>query len=199
MGVTPSRTDHVLVDLADRHGRAVTAYQSGDLKGAVAVFEEVLAGCRSHLGAEHVATLTVAGNLGVALVAAGRRREGITVLATNVADRARVCGEDDPRTLVARDALAVGRRLAGQVDEAVALSGQVTEQRRRILGPTHLDTLTSRMGLALAQAAAGDVGAAVTVLTAAISESEQAHGSRHPHTTALIESGRRIGLLRRSA
>ena len=81
----------------------------------------------------------------------------------------------------------------------MALSRRVTGQRRRTLGDAHLDTLTSRMGLTLAQAAAGDIGSAATELTAAIADAESTHGSRHPHTVALLECGRSIGLVRRAS
>lgn len=179
-----------------RNAQAAASYTAGRASAAAALFVEVLAECRDRLGAEHPATLTVEGNWGAALFSAGQYREGVAAMSANLAGRVRAWGEDDRRTLVARDALAVAYRLAGDVDDAVALSEQVTAQRLAVLGPTHLETLTSRMGLALAHAAAGDIGAAVSVLTTALRDCETTYGRRHPHTVALLDAGRRIGLIR---
>src|SRR5919109_870841 len=89
----------------------------------------------------HPDLLTVAGNLAAACSAAGEWRRGLDLMITNLADRVRVLGDDDPRTLTAADALATAYRLAGEVDEAVALSGRVAAERRRVLGSAHPDTL----------------------------------------------------------
>ena len=56
---------------------------------AVDLFTDALAGCREKLGSAHPDTLTVAGNLGVALVQAGRWQEGLDVLEGNHAARVR--------------------------------------------------------------------------------------------------------------
>jgi hypothetical protein len=160
---------------ADRHQDAITP------------FEQILVACQATLGKDHVATLTVAGNLAVACVAVGWLDYGIRLLTANLADRARLLGDDDPRTLTARDALAVAHRLAGNVDAALALSMQVADQRQRRLGATHPDTLTSQMGLALALTDAGDVDVAVALLTGAINDAEPAHGPQHTHVIALRE------------
>jgi HPt (histidine-containing phosphotransfer) domain-containing protein len=122
-------------DLALRNARAAALFSAGNAKEAAELFEDTLRGCQALLGRDHHATLTVAGNLGVARLSAGKRREGMHLIIENVADRARVLGDEDPRTLTARDALAVAYRLAGDVDDAVELSGQVAAQRRRVLGP----------------------------------------------------------------
>jgi hypothetical protein len=174
-------------ELAARTAEAASLCSVGRYQDAIVPYEEALAACEATFGTDHLATLTVAGNLGVAYVAGGRQRQGIRLLAFNLADRERILGYEDLRTLTARDALAVAHRLAGNVDDALALSTQVTAQRRRRLGPTHPATLTSRMGLALAMEAAADVERAVTLLTAAINDARQAYGPKHLHTTALLE------------
>lgn len=170
--------------LAARNADGVSYFAAGRVSEAVPRFEDAYEGCIGTLGGDHPHTLTVAGNLAAALVAAGERR-GLDMMITNLADRVRMFGADDPRTLAAADALASAYRLAGVADEAVELSTRVTADRRRILGPTHTDTLVSRMGMALARAAAGDVMAALTLLEVTLHDSEQAHGSRNPHTIAM--------------
>jgi hypothetical protein len=138
----------------------------------------------------------VAGNLGVAYVAAGNRRKGLKLVTSNVAARARVLGDDHPATMTARDALAAAHRMAG-ADTAVDLAKQVVLQHSRALGPAHVDTLSSRTGLALALAAVGDVTSAHRMLSVTMSAAEDTFGPDHPHTLALVECGESNSLLRR--
>lgn len=186
-------------DLAAVHADAVALYSTGRHKDAAAVFSHTLDGCRELLGDQHDATLTVAGNLAVTHLLAGRRREGLPELEANLAERVRCWGDEDPRTLTARDAYAVALRLAGKVDDALSVSALVTSQRMRLLGAAHPDTLTSRMGLVQARAAAGDVGSASALLTAALSDAEAELGIRHRSTRALLECGHHLGLIRTDA
>jgi tetratricopeptide (TPR) repeat protein len=180
---------------AERNDRGAALFAAGRHREAAALFERALDGCRAALGPDHAATLTVAGNLAVAQVAAGQRRRGLKRVADNLADRVRVLGDEHPDTLTARDALAAAHRTQGNVDDAVAVSDRVALQRARTLGPAHPDTLTSRMGLALAHAAAGDVSAAHRLLIAALSDSQETHGPRHPCTALLVECGHAWGLI----
>jgi hypothetical protein len=173
--------------LAALNDDAVALYAAGRHQDAIEPFEQILVACQAAFGRDHIATLTVAGNLAVTCVAVGWLEYGIRLLTANMADRARLLGDENPHTLTARDALAVAHRLAGNVDAALALSMQVADQRRRTLGPVHPDTLASQMGLALALTDAGDGDRAMVLLTATINEAEQAHGPRHPHIVALRE------------
>ena len=183
-------TAHTISDqeLVARNADAVCAYEAGRNEDAIDLFTRTLAACQATLGADHLATLTVAGNLAVACVAGGQPRKGIELLEANLADRVRILGKEDPHTLTARDALAVAHRMAGNPHEALALASEVADQRRRTLGPTHLDTLTSQMGLALAiEAATGDVERAITLLTAAINAAQHVHGPNHTLTVILTD------------
>ena len=184
---------------AARNSAAARLFEEGRHDEALPLFEQALASCRSTLGGDHPDTLIVAGNLGVAHVAAGNRRKGIKLIAGNLAARVRVFGDDHPLTLAARNALAVAHRVNGDVDTAVELSKQVAVQRSKTLGPEHADTLTSRMGLALAMAAAGHLTTAHGLVASAMGDAEAALGPDHEHTLALIECGESNGLLRREA
>ena len=106
-----------LLPLAELNAAGTARLKADRPELAVDLFVEALAGCREQLGAAHADTLTVAGNLGVALVQAGRWQEGIDVLEGNHAARIRALGDDDPRTLTAGDALATAYRLAGRAEE----------------------------------------------------------------------------------
>jgi hypothetical protein len=182
-------------DSVAHNDEGAALFAAGKYREAVPQFEYALTACRTVLGPEHPGTLVVAGNLGVAQVAAGQRRKGIKMVSDNLADRVRVLGDDHPDTLTARDALAAVHRTSGNVDDAVAMSGKVALQRARRLGPPHPPTHTSPLGRALAHAAAGDVSSAHRLLAAALSDAEEAYGSRHSYTLLLLECGHSWGLI----
>src|ERR1700733_1025799 len=76
-------------DLAADHADAVALCSNGRHKDAAVVFAQTLRGCREVFGAHHDATLTVAGNLAVTQLLAGRRRDGLSLLESNLSDRVR--------------------------------------------------------------------------------------------------------------
>lgn len=193
----PAVLGQAAAELAELTAIGAAHFRAGRHAAAVEAFQQVLLGCRVRLGADHVGTLTVAGNLAVARIAAGQRRPGISELEANVAERIRVLGDTDPRTLTARDALATAYRLAGDVDDALALAKQVTAQRMRSFGPADPDTLISRMGLIRAVAAAGDISTAVDMLNSALRDAEAAHGPHHWTTRGLLQCGEHSGILHR--
>ncbi len=184
-------------EVAARNATAAELFEAGRYDEAVSLFEQALRSCRSILGGEHPDTLTVAGNLSVAYVAAGHRRKGLKLITSNVVDRVRVLGDNHPATMTARNALAVAHRVSGNADAAVLLAKQVVLQRTRALGSTHIDTLSSRMGLALALAAVGDVTSAHRLLATTMGDAEESLGAEHEYTVALVECGEAAGLLRR--
>ena len=191
----PRVADEMSRSLAFSAAQAARLFRSRRYNQAVTMFTEVLTSCRNLLGPDHHATLTVAGNLGVAMVSARRHRAGIAAIEANLADRSRVWGEEDPATLTALDALATAHRLDGDIAVAVRLAKRVTAQRTRMLGATATDTVTSRMGLICAVTAAGDQAAAVVLLRSAIDEVEQAHGPADARRRALVECGAGNGLI----
>ncbi len=187
-----------LREAAARNAAAADLLEAGRYDEAVSLFEQSLASCRSTLGAEHPDTLTVAGNLAVAHIAAGNRRKGIKMISGNLDTRRAVLGDTHPATLTARNALAVAYRTTGDADAAVRLAKQVVVQRSRTLGPTHVDTLTSRVGLALALAAVGDRTSAHRLLGSTVTDAEETLGAAHEHVAALVRCGEAAGLLRRA-
>ena len=103
------------------------------------MFEAALNSCRVVLGDRHPDTLRVAGNLGVALVAAGESRpevrRGIRLIETTIAARTEALGGDHPDTLTALNALAVAHRRAGHPDKALDVAKRAVLARTRALGP----------------------------------------------------------------
>jgi hypothetical protein len=183
-------------ELVARHRAAVEAYHGHDYDTATELFEDVRRGSSSALGPMHRHTLTVAGNLAVATFNAGYHHDGLALIRSAVAVRARVLGDDDPQTLSAREALATALRLTGKVDDALDLAAHVTAQRAHRLGATHPDTLTSRVGLAIAHAAAGDIDLAHAALRSTIEAAADAHGRDDPVVATLVEAGQHADLLR---
>ena len=173
-------------NLAAANERAVNYLHSGDYRRASVLFEKTLHGCREQLGAEHLATLTVAGNWGIALVEAEHFDEGIDVLERNLADRTRVLGENDRKTLNALDALAVSYRRARRLAKAIELAQTAAVRRAEQFGQADPDTLTSRLGLALSLAEADDGARAAAEITAALEDAHDTLGPEHPHTVALL-------------
>ena len=181
---------------AMRNASAARMFEEGRYDEALPLFEQALASCRSTLGNDHPDTMTVAGNLAVAYLAAGQRRKGIKYIGNNVSARARVLGDEHPMTLTARNALAAAHRLAGDADDAVALAKRVVMQRTRTLGSAHADTLSSRMELSLSLAAAGDLSSAYRILASTMNDAEENLGAQHAHTETLLRCGLSHGLIR---
>ena len=70
----------VVGELAARHADAAELCRHGRHKQAIPRLAAVLSDCRGVLGPDHPDTLRVSGNLAVACVAGGRRRDGVTML-----------------------------------------------------------------------------------------------------------------------
>ena len=66
----------------------------------------------------------------------------------NLADRARVLGEDQPQTLTARNNLAYAYESAGLLGEAIPLFERALADFVLVVGEDHPDTLTARHNLA---------------------------------------------------
>jgi hypothetical protein len=184
-----------------RNAAAAELFAAGQFAEAAVMFETAWGSCRAVLGPLHPDTLRVEGNLGVALVAAGERREkvrrGLRLIEGTVDRRTEALGADHPDTLTALNALAVAHRRSGHPDKALEVAKKAVLARSRTLGPAHPDTLTSRMGLALALAATGDTAKAHTIVRSTLTAAEEALGPHHEHVYALVECGEDAGLLRR--
>ncbi len=111
-----------------RNTTGAEMYDAQQFEDAVQLFEQALASCRITLGDRHPDTLRVAGNLGVALVHAGKSRQGIQLIKATADARTQVLGPDHPDTLTALNALAVAHRLTGNPDKAL-------ETAKRALSP----------------------------------------------------------------
>ncbi|MFF2026509.1 tetratricopeptide repeat protein [Streptomyces sp. NPDC058171] len=109
---------------------------------------ELLADCRSSVGAGHPITLAAELNHGFALITAGRQRQALPLVRDVLAAFERDYGPDHPKTLAARSLLSRVLGELGQLAAAVAQAERVADARARVLGPAHPWTEWSRERLA---------------------------------------------------
>jgi hypothetical protein len=171
--------------LTSMNNLAEMLWAQGDLSGARALQEQVLAVQRGVLGAEHPDTLTSMNNLAATLWNQGDL-SGARALEEHVlAVRRRVLGEEHPDTLISMNNLAETLRGQGDLSGARALQEQVLAVRRRVLGAEHPDTLRSMNNLAATLQAQGHLAEAQALVDAALPVAERTLGAAHPLTQAL--------------
>ncbi|MEE1735115.1 tetratricopeptide repeat protein, partial [Streptomyces sp. BE147] len=79
---------------------------TGDLSGAIPLFERTLSDTVRVMGEDHPDTLTARNNLACAYESAGDLDRAIPLFEQTLSDTVRVMGEDHPDTLTARNNLA---------------------------------------------------------------------------------------------
>ncbi|MGW6033442.1 tetratricopeptide repeat protein [Gordonia terrae] len=97
--------------LGARHNLAAWRGESGDVAGAIADFEVLLADQVRVLGADHPDTLITRGNLAAWRGESGDVAGAIDDYEVVLADRLRVLGADHPDTLIARHNLGLLREM----------------------------------------------------------------------------------------
>lgn len=182
----------------ERNTHGVTAFESGRYDDAERWFNTAAALLRAAVGADDPDTLVVTGNLAVTQLSVGDRkrgRAGLRLLTSNLADRARLLGDQHPSTLAARNALAAAHRMTGDADVAVTLAKRVVAERSAALGPYDVDTFSSRLQLVLCLDATGEVHSARLALIALLNDAETHLGPDHQHVHRLIAAATAQGFL----
>ncbi|WP_069766903.1 tetratricopeptide repeat protein [Streptomyces sp. LUP30] len=173
--------------LTARHTLARAHGQTGDLEGAVADLESLLADRTAILGADHPDTLTTRHNLaqskGDLALRRGADVAGVVTEFTKILDDTRRgLGADHPDTLSARHELARWRSLAGDPEGAAAEFAQLRDDRARVLGADHPHTLKARNELAAAIGRSGDPVAARAAFERVLADRKRVLGPDHPDT-----------------
>ncbi|MFF3950546.1 tetratricopeptide repeat protein [Streptomyces sp. NPDC001902] len=117
-----------------------------DVDKKVALLERATADLGRLLGEDHAHTLVIRGGMGVALMEAGRPKEGIPLLERVAADTERLFGIQDAIEDFINLGVAYCRM--DRTGEAVTLLKRVVADADRILGPHHPDTQEARAALA---------------------------------------------------
>ncbi|MFX0576807.1 tetratricopeptide repeat protein [Nocardia nepalensis] len=183
--------------LTARNNLAFWRGESGDLAGATAEHQNLLAESIRVLGADAPGTLTIRTNLARWHGESGDFPTAVAEFEQLVADRTRLLGADDPATLRTRGDLAHFRGEKGETAEAIAEFQRLFADRLRILGPDHPDTLTARYELAYWRSESGDIDAAIIELHQLLVDQQRISATADPaffktrhHVTQLhAESG----------
>ena len=128
--------------------------EAGDVAGAVAEYQAVLADRVRVLGADHPDTLTIRHSLAHWRGQAGDAPGALAEYQAVLADRVRVVGADHPDTLTTRHSLAIGPGQGGDPPRRCRIPGGAGRPVR-VLGADHPDTLTTRDDLAFWRGQAG--------------------------------------------
>ncbi|WP_406251963.1 tetratricopeptide repeat protein [Streptomyces atratus] len=114
-----------------RHG------PTGDLSGAIPLFEQTLSDTVRVLSEDHPDTLTARNNLACAYQSAGDLNQAIPLFEQTLSDTVRVLSEDHPDTLTARNNLAYAYQSAGDLNQAIPLFEQTLSDTVQVLGKVH--------------------------------------------------------------
>ncbi|MFD0205401.1 MULTISPECIES: tetratricopeptide repeat protein [Saccharothrix] len=155
---------------------------SGDVAGAVAELERLLADRVRLAGPEDETTLTTRHNLAYWRGESGDLAGAVAELDRQWEVERRVLGEDDPQTLTTRYTRALWRGHAEGEASVVAEFERLLADWERVRGADDPGTLTVRHELARCRGKAGDPAGAVVEFRRLVADQERVHGSSHPHT-----------------
>jgi hypothetical protein len=168
--------------LTSMNNLASTLRGQGDLSGARALEEHVLAVRRRVLGDEHPDTLRSMHNLAETLRGQGDLSGARALQEQVLAICRRVLGPEHPDTLTSMNNLAETLRGQGDLSGARALQEQVLAIYRRVLGDEHPDTLVSMNNLAGTLGNQGDLPGARALFERVLSVQCRVLGDEHPDT-----------------
>lgn len=155
---------------------------SADLGTAVKAGTEVLADCRSTLGAEHRVTLAAREALALAYKVSGQLATARRLYDKNLADRRRLLGDGDRDTLETLNNLGELNLSLKLPAAAVALFEQALRGRERVLPSGDYLVFESRVNLAAALSLAGRLPEAIDLDEQTLAESLASVGPDHGNT-----------------
>jgi tetratricopeptide (TPR) repeat protein len=136
------------LNAADRFAQALLVC-SGDQKGALPLFEEVLATSRRVDGDDDVNTLVSMNNLASLHQKMGNHELALPLFTEALKSQKRTLGTDATDTLRTVCNLAMLHLRTEHFSLALPLAEESLEARQRTLGPKHVDTLESKHNLGL--------------------------------------------------
>src|SRR5690606_37460212 len=154
----------------------------GDLAGARAARQALLARLEPMRGAEDRLVLRVKSDLAMNMARVGDLPEARAMLEEVLAIRRRRLGDDHADTVASMSALAIALAMHGQSHDAVELQRQVVAVQERRLGSEHPDTLAARGNLAGILSDSGDTESAIGEAEAVVEARRRVLGEEHPMT-----------------
>jgi len=164
---------------------------------AIEQFRQALEIRRTLHGNEHPETTGALGNLGTALLMAGRIEEGRQVVAQTLEIEQRILGPDHPGLADWLQSLGSASAELGELEAAADYHERGLAIREASLGEDHPDTLSSRYSLALALAGLGRENEALEALGRVLDKRRESLGETHPgvanalHAIGVIECRQR--------
>jgi eukaryotic-like serine/threonine-protein kinase len=137
---------------------------------------------KKHLGAEHLDTLRVLGNIAGLRHHQGRFEDCERLINDALATWGKVASMDDPTAVGMLNNLAQTYSRQGKHEQATELERKVLETQRRVQGPEHPHTLGAMINLSLLLENQRQFVESEQLLLAAIDGWRRAHGSDHPGT-----------------
>ncbi|MGY1944236.1 tetratricopeptide repeat protein [Nocardia asiatica] len=173
--------DH-LDTFTTRERRAYHRAESGDLVGAIADFEHLLADRLRVFGPDDPDTLDTRDRLASYRARCGDYSGAGTEFEHLLTDQLRLFGPDHPETLRTRRNLASNRGDIGDFAGAIAGFERLVADRARVQGPDHPDTLRTRNSLAYWRADSGDLAGARAEFEQLVADCLRVFGPDHPDT-----------------
>jgi len=163
-----------------RWALGLSMYELGDLAGARALYESVVAGFERILPEDHSHLLAARGNLAVSLDAMGDLAGARALDESVLAGFERILPEDHPDLLSARGNLAASMGKMGDLAGARALYESVAASCERILPEDHPGLLSARRNLASSMYVTGDLAGARALYESVLAGYERVLPEDHP-------------------
>ncbi|MFE6918274.1 FxSxx-COOH system tetratricopeptide repeat protein [Streptomyces rubiginosohelvolus] len=173
--------DHADVFKA-RSLKATYQAAAGDIRGASAELEQLVADTLRVLGPDHPESLRASHDLAWSRGQSGDPAAAVAALAEILSASQGVLGPDHPLTLSVRRSLATWRGESGDSTGSVTELQELLTSAERLLGPEHPDALVLRANLAWSVGRAGDAGRAVHLWRELVSDQSRVLGPDHPDT-----------------
>ncbi|WP_353051340.1 NB-ARC domain-containing protein [Streptomyces sp. Caat 7-52] len=156
--------------------------EAGQVTGAIAYWQNLLAAAKRHWGPDHPDTLRTRGRLLRWQAAAGDRSGAAGAYAVLLRDMTSALGADHPDTLRTHGALVWWQGWAGDMLGAARASAALLQDMIRVLGADHPDTLRTHATLAWWRGQTGDPAGAAATYAEVLGGRLRILGPDHPDT-----------------
>ncbi|CAA7614213.1 CHAT domain-containing protein [Magnetospirillum sp. UT-4] len=175
---------------------AMTAANSGNLERALQVGAQALSVASDNFGAEHIAAIISASELGQIQAAAGRLEDAAASYRTAIAAADKALGAGHPETLKLRELMAALETAQARYPQAASIHAEMAKAAGQALGAEHDLTLSALQAQGRDLQNAARHADADKVLAPVCDARAKALGATHPKTGACF--GQRADLARQT-